>query len=172
MASLGIGERPARRIAIDREDDADGDVYGDSILQSGAGTSLPVRHQHLHGAAVHPDVYSGPFLQQPSERTLRYEHPPPWLAPQCHAPRDCARGLQSSGGRGRLAYKAQVPWHDREQKVRPSTAGREHAPPTWCLPRILSIGFNYVSSYSLAFFSLVWLHEFKILAIGHCRLCF
>jgi len=135
-----VGEPRERRVAIAIERDATsgagGGRGGDEGGAGGAeerGAEVPVSHQRLHGAAVLPARHAGPFLQPPSERTLRYERPPAWSAPGSPAHGAPARKqLRARRSTGSPAYSPQAPWPDAARAaVRPATAGRQHEAPAW-----------------------------------------
>jgi hypothetical protein len=87
---------------------------------------VPVSRVHLHGAAVHPDNVDGPFLAQPSKRTLDKEHPPPWSPPRTRPQTVVDEGRRRASV---PEYTAKTPWP--EKTFRPATAGRKHEQPTW-----------------------------------------
>lgn len=87
---------------------------------------MHVSHVHMHGAAVQPDKFHGPFLAQPSKRTFDKEHPPPWSPPRARPQTAVEEGRRSAA---EPEYTAKAPW--LEKKFRPATAGRNHEQPPW-----------------------------------------
>ena len=70
LASLmGLGEHPARRVAVvDCRDDDAGSVDSGEVLRRVEAVTQPAP---LHGAGVCHEPYSGPFLRPPSARGIR-----------------------------------------------------------------------------------------------------
>jgi len=130
-----------RKIAVAFERDTGADTGGEDHAISAA-LAVPVARQLLHGAGVLPERHAGPFLQAPSEHTLRKERPPAWSAPSIPA-RTPGAANENPQARRHIThnYSPQSPWPDdagtrREKVLRPATAGQKHESQAWYLFRL------------------------------------
>ena len=130
-----------RKIAVAFERDTGADTGGEDHAISAA-SAVPVARQLLHGAGVLPERHAGPFLQAPSEHTLRKERPPAWSAPSIPA-RTPGAANENPQARRHIThnYSPQSPWPDdagtrREKVLRPATAGQKHESQAWYLFRL------------------------------------
>ena len=134
-------------VAFARDKGAGEEEYG-----AGSATlAVPVAHQLLHGAGVLPERHAGPFLQAPSERTLRKERPPAWSAPSSPARTPVAA---DQNPRARPHYSPQSPWPldcdaRKASVLRPASAGQKQ--PEWyfvvCLPACTTHPLTYAPTH-------------------------
>lgn len=126
---LSIGER---RIPVQLADDGVGD--GGRLSSDELTVSVPIsRGQFMHGAAVIPERYVGPFINPPSERTLRQERSPQaWVQKTTPGVRAAVHRQQHVNAPVHLCDA--VRHEARRSPPRPATAGAELKAPTWSLP--------------------------------------
>ena len=119
FAYIGVRER---FITVDCDSDTDGEEL--CPASSSDSVTVPVKkHRAFHGAGLHPGIYSGPFLQPPSEDQIRHV---------VHARKETLQIPKKRVDGHRHDYSPRTPWcKDTIVAARPATAGREHEQPTW-----------------------------------------
>ena len=121
LASLmGLGEHPARRVAVvDCRDDDAGSVDSGEVLRRVEAVTQPAP---LHGAGVFHEPYSGPFLRPPSARGIR-TRPQLRTDPPFSWPDTIPAAQQRVGTQQAHTYVPQRPWAEEKLVVRPATPG-------------------------------------------------